>query len=517
MSGWIVETLVATTALMVLVLLVRDRVAALFGARIAYLLWLLPALRMVLPPLPESFGPAPIDQIPSIVDLPMIDLSVFRPVAEAAAPVAPSIDWPMLLLGIWLGGALLMMAWHLIAYHRFVRAALRESIDLPEMDANGIEVCASRLVEGPFAAGVLLPTIVLPHDYRTRYSAEELRLAMTHEAVHHRRGDLSINMVALVMLSLHWFNPIAWRAWRAFRADQELACDAVVLHGASNDERFSYAAALVKSACARTPVAACSLNPRDQLKTRLRMMRNAQERGVSGRMLAVVLVSGGLALTASGGIAAETTAEIREKVQARVIQPVVAAVATKVEAVAEATEIASVATSYAALRPIPPVPPVAPAPPAAPSAPDAPEAWAAPEAPQAPIAPVAPTIPMPPRAPTIAMSFDHDGMAMRIEASAEAAEAARIATSAGHRSSACKGGNGGTVWMSEGKHGEPRRIAYCGKVSELEVRKLQIDSMNRARKSLIESRKIEREQLAQALAGLDAEIARLKATLSRLD
>ncbi len=516
MSGWIIETLVATTALMGLVLLVRARVAAMFGARIAYLLWLLPALRMVLPPLPESFGPAPIDQIPSIVDLPMVDLpsldlSVFRPVTEAATPVAPSIDWPLLLLGVWLGGALLMMAWHLIAYHRFVRAALRESIDLPEMDANGIEVCASRLVEGPFAAGVLLPTIVLPHDYRTRYSAEELRLAMTHEAVHHRRGDLSINMVALVMLSLHWFNPIAWRAWRAFRTDQELACDAVVLHGASSDERFSYAAALVKSACARTPVAACSLNPRDQLKTRLRMMRDAQERGVSGRMLAVVLVSGGLALTASGGFAAETTAEIRETVQARVIEPVVSAVTTKVETVTEATEVASVTTSRAVRRPIPPVPPVAPSPPAALSAPDAPDAWAAPKAPQAPSAPSAP---LPPRAPTIALSFDRDGMAMRIEASAEAAEATRIAMSARHRANAC---DGGTVWMSEDKHGEQRRIAYCGKVNENEVRKLQIDAMMRARKSMLESRKLEREQLAQALAGLDAEIARLKMTVSRLD
>ena len=30
------------------------------------------------------------------------------------------------------------------------------------------------------------------------------------------------------MLALNWFNPVAWLAFRAFRADQELACDAAV-------------------------------------------------------------------------------------------------------------------------------------------------------------------------------------------------------------------------------------------------------------------------------------------------
>jgi beta-lactamase regulating signal transducer with metallopeptidase domain len=517
MSGWVVETLVATTALMVVVLLVRAQVAAMFGPRIAYLLWLLPALRMVLPPLPDSFGPAPIEQIPALAklsfpDLPTIDMSALQTGAQAV-PAVPSIDWPLLLLGIWLGGAMLMMAWHLFAYHRFVRSALRESVDLPEMDSNGIEVCASRLVEGPFAAGVLMPTIVLPHDYRTRYSAEELRLAMTHEAVHHRRGDLSINMVALAMLSLHWFNPVAWRAWRAFRADQELACDAVVLQGATVDERCSYATALVKSACPRTPVAACSLNPRDQLKTRLRMMRDAPERGMSGRVLALVLVSGGLAITASGGIAAETTAGIREKMQVRMIEPVVSAVSTGMDGIAEIAHVAA---------PIPPVPPVrparlanvdAPVPPAPPVPPIAPIAPALSEMPAVPTAPRAPIPPSPPAMPVVTMSFDEHGMAMRIAADAaqNRAEQIRLAVTTARKATACNGKSGALISIADDTRNERRNVTFCGRgISDAEVRKVQLNAMVQARKSLIESRKIERERLREALEGLDAEIERLK-------
>ena len=49
---WLVEALIGATLLMLLVLAVRKPVARLWGAHMAYALWALPALRMVLPALP---------------------------------------------------------------------------------------------------------------------------------------------------------------------------------------------------------------------------------------------------------------------------------------------------------------------------------------------------------------------------------------------------------------------------------------------------------------------------------
>jgi hypothetical protein len=74
------------------------------------------------------------------------------------------------------------------------------------------------------------------------------------------------------VLAFHWFNPVAWIAHRAFRADQELSCDAAVAASASGDERRDYARALIKSASRPGLIAACALNGADQLKQRLRMM-----------------------------------------------------------------------------------------------------------------------------------------------------------------------------------------------------------------------------------------------------
>ena len=50
--------------------------------------------------------------------------------------------------------------------------------------------------------------------------------ALLGKVIRHRHGDLWANAAALLLLAVQWFNPFAWRAIRAFRFDQEAACDA---------------------------------------------------------------------------------------------------------------------------------------------------------------------------------------------------------------------------------------------------------------------------------------------------
>ncbi|WP_414899630.1 M56 family metallopeptidase [Sphingomonas flavalba] len=364
MSGWIVETLIATTVLMLVVLLLRGPMARRFGPRVAYALWLLPAIRMVLPPLPTTAVPHPIAALP-----PLFDIEIVRE-AALAAPVTPAFDWAAVLLTLWLAGAVVHFLWHLGAYSLFVRRVIGRSTPLPMLDRDGIEVCASRAVRGPFATGIFIKTIVLPHDYRRRYDADELRLAMAHEAQHHRRCDMSANLVALIILSVHWFNPIAHRAHRAFRVDQELACDAVVLATATSFERHAYGLALLKSTCDRLPVAACALGAGDDLKRRLKMMGHDKPgRGTvrCGTALALLLTGGGLLLTASGGIAADAGSAVREDVKRTVAQTAdwapVAMPRDESDGIVEVPtpSALSSAPSVSYVVPAPPAPPESPA------------------------------------------------------------------------------------------------------------------------------------------------------------
>ena len=114
------------------------------------------------------------------------------------------------------------------------------------------------MVEGPLALGLHEPRLVIPSDFSRRYSPGEQRLAMEHELTHHRHRDIWWNVAAILVLAFNWFNPLAWIAYRAFRADQELACDAAVAARATIEERCDYARALVKSATAASQASSWS-------------------------------------------------------------------------------------------------------------------------------------------------------------------------------------------------------------------------------------------------------------------
>jgi beta-lactamase regulating signal transducer with metallopeptidase domain len=294
MIAWVAGNMAAASIMMLIVLAIRTPVARAFGAGWAYALWLLPLARLLLPPLP-SLAP----------ELPVPTLAYVLPAAgDVAAPLAAGgagAHWGSLLLALWLGGAAVFLAVQFVAYRGFLA---RLSLASRSAGAfRGLPVVESEAVDGPIAVGLLDRRIVVPADFVLRYSETERRLAAEHEYVHHRRGDIWWNLAALAVLALNWFNPIAWIAFVAFRADQELACDAAVTARAAPGERADYAQALVKSASRPGLIAACPLNHADQLKRRLKMMkehRTSRLRSFGGAAALVVLAGAGLAVAAPG-------------------------------------------------------------------------------------------------------------------------------------------------------------------------------------------------------------------------
>jgi beta-lactamase regulating signal transducer with metallopeptidase domain len=90
------------------------------------------------------------------------------------------------------------------------------------------------------------PRLVTPADFGQRFSPAEQRLIRAHELAHIDRQDGRIAALAVTAAWVCWFNPLAHIALAAFRADQELACDATVLRRMPNARR-AYAAALLRA------------------------------------------------------------------------------------------------------------------------------------------------------------------------------------------------------------------------------------------------------------------------------
>ena len=287
MIGWAAETLVATTLLLAVVMILRRPVARIFGARAAYALWLAPFLRLVAPPLAMP------------VEAPTMWIETSGAAAAMiAAPDAGTVSAAAVMMSFWIAGAALFLLYHLFEYRRFLSDALADARPFAEPGISDAAILATPAVGGPAAAGLLNRRIFLPEGFERDYDAEERRLALMHEALHHRRGDLWATSLALAMLALHWFNPVAHVAYRAFRRDQEAACDAELLARTGPGDRASYARAIVRSATRPMPHAACALTHVDEVKGRLKMMKvnPGLIRRSTGAALALALAAGGLTL-----------------------------------------------------------------------------------------------------------------------------------------------------------------------------------------------------------------------------
>lgn len=297
MTDWLVDTLLATSALMLLVLIVREPVRRQFGAIAAYALWLIPAARMVMPPITQTVERV----VPAgepVIAAPLA-FAQFAPAVSDRSPIELLGVWPNLLLTIWATGAILFLVLGSLRYHRQRDVALGGAVQLARL--GNIRLVRSDAVRGPIAFGILDRVIAIPHDFDQRFDEAQRRLALDHELSHHRSGDLIVNHLAFVLLGLLWFNPLAWLAHAAFRFDQEAACDARILDHAGPDDRAAYGQTIAKAASGRALLFASALDHQNNLHRRLKSMLTnpTPSRRLAGKIAIVGALAIALPLTAT--------------------------------------------------------------------------------------------------------------------------------------------------------------------------------------------------------------------------
>ena len=497
MSVWIAETLIATTLLMALVMLLRRPVARWLGAKAAYWLWLLPLARMTLPALPQGVAnPSPLQRAADQAGLPTLldPAPVTLPLQSGSGT-----PWLEIAVSLWLLGVILFLTVQAIGYIRFRHFILNGATLIGE--EGRIRIVTSPKAGGPLAFGLIRPVIALPADFALRFDPQEQAMAIAHERAHHQGGDLAANMVALLLLGLHWCNPIAWVAYHAYRADQEQACDARVLSLHGRDQAHAYGRAILKAAGGRRFAGACHLNRITALKGRLKML-SAHEMSlcrISWGMAAVALVTAsGLALTASGTRAARQVAAITDKVEAMnfgrladlVAQPASASEIApsqtpKTAAAAQSQSPAGQAGETASLPSAPPAPP----------------------APAAPVADVAPPVPPVPPSPPTALGDEGD----RVMSHAMPSEAEiRRKIPNVDIANGCE--NGKSVSRQETVDADGRRhirIRICQDQIEGQANRAARAGLIAARAQIAAAARISDKIRAEVLRDLDKEIAQM--------
>lgn len=98
----------------------------------------------------------------------------------------------------------------------------------------------------PLTWGMTNCVVVLPNNAET-WPFEQLHAAVSHEIAHIERGDWRSYIIASVIASIFWFNPVVWILTRWIRQESEHAADdAVINHGIKPSD---YANHLLEIAC----------------------------------------------------------------------------------------------------------------------------------------------------------------------------------------------------------------------------------------------------------------------------
>ena len=277
-----VEILISSSVLILVLAIVRLALKDKISARLQYALWLLVAVRLLVPvsffhsPVSVAFAAAPMveqaarlsdtvvspggdaaaaetaipPEVPQAASLPDMTAAVTEsavssaPAATETAPARQTVPVRTLRDAarlVWYIGMAAMAAWLLFVNVRMslhlakARRPYAAQLTPPVYTASGIP--------SPCLFGVFRPTIYLTEQAAS--DPAQARQICVHEQTHFRHGDMLWALLRSVCLVIWWFNPLVWLAAALSRQDCELACDEGTIKALGEDARFDYGRTLV--------------------------------------------------------------------------------------------------------------------------------------------------------------------------------------------------------------------------------------------------------------------------------
>lgn len=245
-----------------LIILLRLLLRNVLSAKAKYYLWLLLALRLMLPTLPQSpwslmnlipeaepttiqteitevtvpvAEPAPEAPIPDRVQAATVQTPAatteLYPEPEVSYSLTPE-SWVIL---IWIGGMVILLLGY-IALYAITGLQLRHLPDCRDSETQEVFLTLKQdlgirrnirlaVGSGGMLGGILRPTIVLPAECY----GQAAKPILLHELLHYQYKDLWIYLLLRLVTVVHWFNPLVWLCFHQARQDSEAACDQRVM------------------------------------------------------------------------------------------------------------------------------------------------------------------------------------------------------------------------------------------------------------------------------------------------
>lgn len=240
---------VTSCVLICTVLAVRFLARGRISRRLQYGLWLLVALRLLVPIAPC----APLSVLNAVDTTKAEQFILGQPVTltgnapteltitESTQPqTAPRRANAIKL--VWYGGMAAAGLWF-AGVNAVFYARLRKSRKPIKADDCPLPVYVSDAIASPCLFGLFRSAVYLTPDVSN--DERKARHVIAHEVCHYSQGDHIWSAVRCVCLMVHWFNPLVWAAAVYSRFDCELACDELAVKRLGNGEKIAYGRTLL--------------------------------------------------------------------------------------------------------------------------------------------------------------------------------------------------------------------------------------------------------------------------------
>ncbi len=136
---------------------------------------------------------------------------------------------------VWGIGVLAIVGYNMINFY-FLKRKVAVSIRKTE------EIWTCDAIRSPFVLGIWRPRIYLPSSVEE----EQITYILAHEKSHLEWHDHIWKLVGLLILAIHWFNPLVWLSYLLLCRDIEFACDERVVKKMDEQEKRNYVNCLLK-------------------------------------------------------------------------------------------------------------------------------------------------------------------------------------------------------------------------------------------------------------------------------
>lgn len=106
-------------------------------------------------------------------------------------------------------------------------------------------------IETPVSYGFFRKTVLLPANYKDKYTDTGLSLLLLHEMTHIKHGDTIKLLLIQLMKCVLWMSPVMGRFIKNFKRDSEMLCDNRVI-SLRSDERDTYGELILKECAYKT-------------------------------------------------------------------------------------------------------------------------------------------------------------------------------------------------------------------------------------------------------------------------